>query len=305
MIAWFIMLHHRPDQFEWLLNAIYNPDDIYLVHVDLKSLFNFKGRGGTYQQVRKLIEGKPNIRLMWPRSTNWGGWSLGRITLDAIDILLRADRDWTHFINLSGDCYPTKDAATIRQTLQDRPDDVYVQTKPFDSLPEADWHRQRPRVFETPVKIVILPGSREAPKTFRLDHKGSQWVILPREFCEWQRTAPFRRDMDRYMRFTALSDELVMQTLLLNGPFRDRQAPDYGRAIRLVEPAAHPAVLTMADWDFLHTAPALFARKFDATIDSQILHKLAAEIGVRPPSRATVSSSGVMQRIRQFASSRG
>ncbi len=283
MIAWFIMLHHKPEQFEWLLNAIYNPDDLFLVHVDLKSLLNWKGRGGTWTRVRELVADKPNIRMMRPRYTNWGGWSLGRITLDAIDTLLKSGADWTHFINLSGDCYPIKPMSKVRTLLQDRPDDVYVETKAFTDLPAKDWHIRRPRVVETPLKIVILPGRRKPPKGFQIEHKGSQWVMLPRAFCEWQRTAPFRREMDRYMRFSPLSDELVLQALLLNGPFRDRQAAQYGRAIRLVEPAAHPALLTMDDLDYLHASPALFARKFDSTKDSNILHALAAEIGARPP----------------------
>lgn len=278
------MLHHDPRQFEWLLNAIYNPDDVYLVHVDLKSVLGWKGRRGTYSRVKQIIADKPNIRLMRPRTTNWGGWSLGRITLDAIDILLRANADWTHFINLSGDCYPVKPMAQVRQTLQDRPADVYIETKPFSELPPGDWHPRRPRVVETPLKIVILPGQRAAPREFTLDHKGSQWVILPRAFCEWQRQAPFRRAMDRYMRFTALSDELVMQTLLLNGPFRDKQAPHYGRAIRLVEPAPHPVVLTMNDLDYLRGSPALFARKFRHGQDADILHTLAADIGAAAPA---------------------
>ncbi len=282
MIAWFIILHRNPAQFEWLLNAIYNPDDIFLVHVDLKSLFNFKGRGGTYTRIRELVSGRPNIRLMRPRSTNWGGWSLGRITLDAIDMLLDADKSWTHFINLSGECYPIRSMDDIRHALRGRPDDVYVETKSFADLPPGDWHLRRPRVVETPVKIVILPGQRKPPLTFRIEHKGSQWVILPRAFCEWQRTAPFRRAMDKYMRFSPLSDELVMQTLLLNGPFRDRQAAHYGRAIQLVEPAPHPVVLTMRDLDYLNASQALFARKFDRAADVDILQHLAARIGATP-----------------------
>jgi hypothetical protein len=279
MIAWFIMLHQNPEQFDWLLRAIYNPDDIFLVHVDLKSLFNYKGRGGTYSRVKSLVAGKPNIRLMRPRSTNWGGWSLGRISLDAIDILLDADRDWTHFINLSGECYPIKPLPRIRATLRDDAGAIYVETKAFADLPPGDWHPRRPRVLETPLKIVILPGRRQPPRGFSIEHKGSQWVILPRDFCAWQRQAPFRRDMDRYMRFSPLSDELVMQTLLLNGPFRERQASHYGRAIRLVEPAPHPAVLTMQDLGFLQNSGAMFARKFDARVDAGILHWLAGEIG--------------------------
>ena len=107
-IAWFVMLHHRAEQFEWLLNAIYHPDDLFLIHVDLKSLLNYKGRGGTYARVKQLVAGKPNIRLMRSRTTNWGGWSLGRISLDAVDILLQAGGTWRHFVNLSGDCYPVR-----------------------------------------------------------------------------------------------------------------------------------------------------------------------------------------------------
>ena len=282
-IAWFIMLHQKPEQFEWLLNAIYHPDDLYLVHVDLKSLFNFKGRGGTWSAVRKLVAGRRNVQLMRPRPTNWGGWSLGRISLDAIGRLLDAGADWSHFVNLSGECYPTRPLAEFRAALRARPDDVYVETKAFADLPAADWHRRRPRVIETPVKIIPLPGSRQPPKTFQLNHKGSQWVVLPRAFCEWQRTAPLRRDMDRYLRWSPLSDELVAQTLLLNGPFRDRQATHYGRAIRLVEPAPHPTVLTMDDLDWIHASPAYFARKFDAGKDAAILHTLAGEIGAQPP----------------------
>ncbi len=283
-IAWFIMLHRKPEQFDWLLRAIYNPNDVFLVHVDLKSLFNFKGRGGTYSAVKKLIAGKPNIRLLRPRSTNWGGWSLGKISLDAIDILLDMDKSWTHFVNLSGECYPLKPLPEIRSILAEHPERIYVETKAFADLPAKDWHPRRPRVIESPVKIIILPGHRKPPKHFKIEHKGSQWVILPRDFCEWQRTAPFRRAMDRYMRFSPLSDELVAQTLLLNGPFRDRQAPQYGRAIRLIEPAAHPTVLTMADLDYLEASPALFARKFDASTDVDILRTLANKIGAEAVS---------------------
>lgn len=282
-IAWFIMLHHKPAQFEWLLEAIWRPEDIYLVHVDLKSLFNFKGRGGTWSRVRALIAGRPNIRLMRPRSTNWGGWSLGRIVLDAIDQLLDAEPNWTHFINLSGECYPSRPIAELHGMLRERPDDLFVETTPFADLGWSTWHVRRPRMIETPVKIVPLPGIRKPPATFKLDHKGSQWTMLPRSFCEWQRTSKLRRDVKRYLRWTPLSDELVIQTLMLNGPFRDKQAASFGRAIRLVEPEPHPSVLTMADLDWVRSSNAFFARKFDADVDVAILHQLAGEIDATVP----------------------
>jgi hypothetical protein len=99
--------------------------------------------------------------------------------------------------------------------------------------------------------------------------------------------------MERYLRFSPLSDELVFQTLLLNGPFRSRQACHYGRAIRLVEPAAHPIVLTTDDLDYIRSSPALFGRKFDAAVDAAVLYELAGQIGARP-GKGMRAARGVM-----------
>jgi len=281
-IAYFVMLHHKPWQFEWLLNALYNENDIFIVHVDLKSLINFKGRGGTYTKVRKLIKDKPNIVLMSPQYTNWGGWSLSKIALRAIDIALDKDPNWRYFVNVSGDCYPIKPITVLKDRLAEHPDRLYIQTTHFSTLPPAAWHHRRPRVIDTPLKILILPGRRSPPKTFSLEEKGSQWVMLTREFCEWQRSSPLRRDVERYMRFSPLSDEMVFQTLMLNGPFRDKQAPDYGRAIRLIEPNAHPEVLGMEDLPFIRESPGFIGRKFDALYDIAVLRRLAEDFGFKP-----------------------
>jgi hypothetical protein len=281
------MLHKNAWQFEWLLNAIYDPDDLFIVHVDLKSLFNFKGRGGTYRRVRELISGKSNIVLMRPRSTNWGGWSLSQIALDAIDLALDRDERWAYFVNLSGECYPLRPLADLRQVLSASPRSLYVETIPFSALPPGAWHLRRPRVVDTPVKIIPLPGRRQPPKDFVLDHKGSQWVMLSREFCAWQRGSPLRRAVAGYMRHSPLSDEMIFQTLMLNSGFRELQAPHHGRAIRLVEPNPHPSVLRLEDMGFLEESGAFFGRKFDASADAAVLRALADRIGAKPGPEPT------------------
>jgi hypothetical protein len=285
-IAYFIMLHHKPQQFEWLFNAIYHADDFFVVHVDLKSLVNFKGRGGTHSRVRALLRGRPNVVLMTPHCTNWGGWSLSKIALEAIDIALARDQRWDYFVNLSGECYPIRRMQDIREALSGNPALNYVETRHFSSLPPGAWHTRRPRVIDTPAKIIILPGHRAAPKTFMLEHKGSQWVMLTRGFCEWQQSSLLRRDIARYMRFSPLSDEMIFQALLLNGPFRDTQAPDYRRDVKFVEPRAHAEVFTMDDLSRLQSSDALFARKFDAGVDSAILRYLADTLGFLPGPEA-------------------
>lgn len=283
-IAYFIMAHHKPRQLEWLLEAIWDPRDLFLLHVDAKSLLGLKPeRRGTLAAARRLAARWPNVRLMRPRFTNWGGWSLSRLQLDAIGRLLDADPGWTHFVNLSGQCYPIKPMPEIRRRLAESGETAFVELRHFSTLPPDDWHLRWHPMLELPHRALILRGRRAPPTDFELEHKGSQWCILPRAFCEWQRTAPVRARIGRYLRGLLLSDELVVQTLLRNGPWRDRVAPHYGREI--VWPG--PKLMTAADLPRLLASPGLFARKFDAAADDAVLHGLAEACGLRrPPSPA-------------------
>ena len=277
------MAHRQPEQLRWLIEAIADPRDLVLLHVDLKSLLGMKpDRVGMWATARSLARSHPNVRLMQPRPTNWGGWSLSRIQLKAIGMALDAAADWTHFVNLSGQCYPIKEMATIRSELHNAGDQVFVETRAFASLPPDDWHLRWHPMIELPHKSLKLRGPRRPPQRFELAFKGSQWSILPRGFCEWQRRAPIGREIRRYLRHLLLSDELIMQTLVRNGPWRDRVAPHYGREI--VWPG--PRVMTMDDWPRLRASPAFFARKFDPERDAEIVPALARALGYPMPPEA-------------------
>jgi len=279
--AYFILAHRSPEQLRWLVEAIADPRDVILLHVDLKSLLGIKPeRNGTWRMARRLAREHENIRLLRPRFTNWGGWSLAQILLDAIEIAIQTSPDWTHFINLSGQCFPIKPVETIRERLAASNDRVFVEMRPFALLPPDDWHLRWHPAIELPHKAYKLPGPRRPPTNFELQYKGSQWCILPRAFCEWQRRAPVNHRIRRYLRRLLLSDELIIQTLVRNGPWRDRVAPHYGREI--VWPG--PKVMTMSDWPRLQQSPAFFARKFDPAVDEQIIATLAREHGFRVPA---------------------
>jgi Core-2/I-Branching enzyme len=270
--AYLILAHRCPGQLRALIEAIYDPKDLILLHVDLKSLLGIRPeRNGTWPMARQLARVYPNMKLLRPRCTNWGGWSLTRILLDAINTALQTDDRWTHFINLSGQCYPIKPIAAIRSQLSESDGQVFVQMRPFASLPSDDWHLRWHPMIELPHKAYALAGPRRPPADFALEHKGSQWCILPRAFCVWQQQAPVGREIRRYLRRLLLSDELIIQTLVNNGPWRARIAPHYGREI--VWPG--PKVMTMADWPRLQRSQAFFARKFDPDVDGDIVPALA------------------------------
>lgn len=277
--AYFIMVHHKPAQFEWLMRAIHDPDDLFLIHVDLKSRLGLKAdRRGVMREVRRIVAGKPNVRLLPSRFTNWGGWSLSRILLDAMAAALDADGKWSHFVNLSGQCYPLKPMAEVKRQIAGAGDVAHVEMRPMAGLPADDWHLRWHPMLETPLRALILPGRKAPPQGFTLDHKGSQWVILPRAFCAWARAAPETRRIAAYLKGLLLSDELVMQALVENGPYRDRVAASYGRAI--VWPG--PKRFGQEDLPFLRSSPAWFGRKFDVGEDAAVLMALAEANGFTP-----------------------
>jgi hypothetical protein len=278
-IAYFIMVHHKPYQFEWLMNAIHHPDDLFLVHVDMKSRLGLKAdRRGLMREVRRICARYPNVRIMRSRFTNWGGWSLSKILLDAIDEALASPMAWTHFVNLSGQCYPLKPLDMLRRSITDSGDALHVEQRPIASLPADDWHHDWSPMVETPLRTIKRRGRREPPAGLDMSHKGSQWVILPRAFCEWIRTAPALPAIRTFLSRLMLSDELIMQALARNGPWKARIAPDYRRAI--IWPG--PKLLTNRDLPYLSEGGAWFGRKFDAAVDSAVLHNLASANGFSP-----------------------
>lgn len=282
-MAYLIMVHHKPRQFEWLMNALYTPEDLFLVHLDAKSLLGIKrARRGMLAEVRRVIAGRPNVRLLRPRFTNWGGWSLSRLLVDAIRVALECDPRWTHFVNLSGQCYPLRPLREVRERLDALNGQPCVQMRPFSELPADDWHLRWHPMLETPVRALVLPGRKPPPTEFRLEYKGSQWAILPRAFCEWALGSEELERISRYLKGLLLSDELILQALVANGPYAERVAAHYGREI--VFPG--PKVMTIADRDLLRRSPALIARKFDVERDGEILHEIAARCGFRPGPRA-------------------
>lgn len=282
--AWFVMVHHKPVEFEWLINALAATGDPIFVHVDAKSRLGLKrDRRDIMRHVRRIISLHDNIRLMRSRFTNWGGWSLSQVLLDAIKLALRTDATWTHFVNLSGQCYPLQRIETIKRQVAAAGDLVHVEILPIATLPADDWHRSTPAMIETPLR-AFKTGITAQPHGFTVDHKGSQWVIVPRSFCEWLVAAPLTKEVIRYLKRRLLSDELVMQTLVVNGPFHARAAPHYGRTIFW----PGPKVLTMADLPEMIAGSDWFGRKFDVSVDAEILYALAARNGFTPGPAVTI-----------------
>ena len=82
----------------------------------------------------------------------------------------------------------------------------------------------------------------------------------------------------RFFERVLIPDELFFQTLIMNSPLRETVVNDNLRFLDWSrEPA--PAVLGVHDLDRMIESGKLFARKFDVTVDADVLDRLDALAG--------------------------
>lgn len=202
-------------------------------------------------------------------------------------LLLELDETWTHFVNLSGQDYPIRPIDEIRSALAAAPGLNHIEAYKINSRPRHEqahlWRRMRWQCFEVGGNLIRTPIPKAAPGKFHIEWKGSGWYVLSREFCEWIATSDVTHECVAALRNTYIPDEFFIQTLVMNSPFWNTVTFDNRREI-LWNGGSHPKILTMHDVGRLESSKAFFARKFDDTVDSDVLFALAQRIGAVPPS---------------------
>ena len=111
-LAFSILVYTDVDRFERLLRAIYRPNNVYCIHVDLKMSVQ------QMEQIRQISNCFPNVFLASKRyRVYWGHISLLYAELICMEDLLNYP-DWKYLINLSGQMFPLHSNKYIVRTLQ-------------------------------------------------------------------------------------------------------------------------------------------------------------------------------------------
>lgn|SRR5215831_75874 len=280
-IAYLIMIHNNFRQFQWLINAISNEEDYFLIHIDKRSDRTFS------RQVKEYVGNRPNVEYLAPRRMTRFGWSIVETELQAIRELVAAKYEWSYLINVSGQDYPIKSTAAIKAALTAAWPQNFIDVIPFAKMAELDPydpHLSRRLTFELLGSFVETRIRLPFSKTIDIKYKGSAWFMHTRDFCEYAISTPVTHRVKRLMKYTWNPHELFFQALIMNSGYRSSRAAHYGREIIWPVRSASPKTLGMEDYDRLSASPALFARKFDEAVDRQILLSLARDHGYPVPA---------------------
>jgi Core-2/I-Branching enzyme len=270
-VAYLVLAHHKPQQLTRLVSLL--PGQVF-VHVDAKS------------DITAFDPANSNAHFLQTRvDVRWGTFR----SVEAILLLIQAalDHGVERLLLLSGVDYPIKDPAQLETFLLDNSDREFVT---HASIPR-EWSGAKYRyAFSYTAstwinrKIArlgkltrgILPGI--SPPAGITMYGGSAWWCLTRQAAEYcLKFAQQQSELLTLLQRTGIADEHYFHTVLMNSEFKSKVVNQNFHAIEFE--GAHPKIYRLSDLQTLLSSPAIFARKFDSSVDSEILKALDNAVG--------------------------
>lgn len=255
----------------------------------------------------------PNVEII-PKSVNveWGDISQVQMMLHCMEYILskKPNFDWIVFI--SGQDYPIQPVSEIESFLAATEYDGFlthfssatgknvastIYARYYFSYFKLPKHWRLLKVYKRMAEMtrnsksirVFLGSSNVAPRIGIRNHiplfddgficyKGQPWIIINRRCVNYLlQTIRDRPKIINYYSRTLNPDESIFNTILANNSTL-RLKNDYMRYIEWPSvTSAHPKVLCVSDYANIVSSGKHFARKFDITVDAEILDMLDRE----------------------------
>ncbi|PJJ67306.1 beta-1,6-N-acetylglucosaminyltransferase [Chryseobacterium geocarposphaerae] len=262
-IAYFIMVHHKPNVFKAMFQKIYTKDQFYLIHIDRKA------KSELIEEIQFYIIQFPNVYLLESLNIVSGGFSMIQAELNAMEFLLNASLEWDYFINLSGEDYPLKSQQIIRKflTINNGRNYLFYYDQNFcrpDTLKRIQNH-----FTELAYKISTFFYKREFMKGIT-PYIGGKWFIFTRDTCAFLTNNKKVMDFEDYYLHTFLPAESFFQTVLMNTSFNDIIVNDDKRAI-FEKSIFHTRQDTLNFIESMKSSNQIFIRKINNKTDEDIL----------------------------------
>ena len=286
--AFLILYHKDSSQLIRLLQTLDDErNDIY-IHADKKTL--------DYPQD-KLKNAVKNANVYFTKRirVTWSGYSIVKATL----ILLREatnNGEYAYYHLLSGQDLPIKSQDYIHDFCQNNANREFVRTDhSIAANPKRQYNLMYYLFFQELVrrngsfsnlfaraeKVSLSIQKRLKVNRIRgkesLLYSSSQWFSITHDFAKY--ILQQKKWIARQFRWTNFSDEVFVQSILMNSHYRSSVHPD----MRLIdwkrrETRSHPHIYRKEDYEMLRDSDCLFARKFDETVDAEIIDRVITEL---------------------------
>ncbi|KAM9858390.1 beta-1,3-galactosyl-O-glycosyl-glycoprotein beta-1,6-N-acetylglucosaminyltransferase-like [Aulostomus maculatus] len=173
-LAYSIVVHHKAQNFERLLRAIYAPQNIYCVHVDQKSQASF------ISAITAITSCFPNV-FMANKTENvvYAAWPRVQADLNCMADLYNSSTQWKYFINLCGQDFPLKTNLEMVRALRSLKGGNSMETErmPRDKL----WRVKK--VHHVVKGQIKDTGKLKGPPPFNLPIlSGNAYIVVNRGY---------------------------------------------------------------------------------------------------------------------------
>ncbi len=279
-VANIIVAHKNPLQLQQLLRQ-YSADHFQnWVHVDKRIDLT----------PYKIILQQKNTNFLSKRiKVAWAGNSFVRVVLDSFEEVLK-DPSVGYVNVMSGLDFPIKPTDSFYELLASSRDseryeflDICELSKwPYNGKPISDrferyhlsdWTRKG-RYFTERIINAILPR-RQFYHGKMVPYGRSAWFTATRDFAKYSLDF-FNEHPDyfRFLQYVWASDEFAFSSLIMNSPYREKVYQHHLRYIDWSEKKASPRTFTMEDYNKLAASDRYIARKFDASVDNNIINAI-------------------------------
>jgi hypothetical protein len=272
-IAHLILAHKNPPQLERLVRALQHPACDMYIHVDKKS---------DLSAFLYLTERKDLFLVKKRTSIFWAGYGTIQATINGFREIIPKGYDYINVI--SAQDFPLMSAASIYNYILQRQGKEFITCESIDDEWTEAAHRVRLYHFinwRIPGKYRLSElADRFLPaRKYPLDHKivgRANWFTLTNAAAAYTLEFLDRNPaITRYYKYCWGADEFIWATALYNSSFRDRIVNNLVYVDWTTpESKGHPKILRSEDFAALIASGKLFARKFDANIDSAIIDRL-------------------------------
>jgi core-2/I-Branching enzyme len=290
-IAYIISAYKYPEQLIRLVSRLNTATAFFFIHVDKKA------DNSVYLEVVNGLSKCSNVHFLKRHRCDWGGFGHVKASLKGIAEILRRQLTVDYIILLTGQDYPIKTNEQISAFLEQSGGKSFMQSVqlPCESWPGAagrmeSWHV---RIFGNqfilpndniniawlrkfrnwPVVVLneVLPKQRKFPEGFQKFGGASYWCFT-RECAQYVHEFVQRHpSFVNFFKYVHVPDEHFFQTVLSNSKLKDTIINHDLHYKDWSGLKPNPAILRAKDFEALASSTKLFARKFDTTVDLEIL----------------------------------
>ncbi|MEN6636954.1 MAG: beta-1,6-N-acetylglucosaminyltransferase [Clostridiaceae bacterium] len=289
--AYLITAHSKKAQLINLLHLLDDPENDLYLHIDKKA------QGFAEEELRAAA---PHSRVSFvPRmDARWGS----EVFIDAILslICLASEEEHAFYHLLSGVDLPLKTQSEVRAYFDAHPGLEFVSFERETAKPYiiegriGRWHWQQPvnpllkkfnrRLAPLSVSLQRIVGVNRIKRAPVMFQKGGVWFSITHALARYvvEQMPRYRA----YYRHSSCADEIWLQTLVANSPFMEQRAymgwdDEMAATMRYVDwsgGGSSPRTLKSADYDMLMESGMLFARKFDDSVDADVIEKISKRV---------------------------